>query len=390
MKYDFDKYIDRKNTNSFKWDTNEEFYGNEDVIPMWISDMDFPCPEPIIQAIKKRLDHKILGYTVRGKSYNHSVVNWLKKRHNWEVDESDLVYCPPGVIMAMNILIKTITRPGDKIIVQTPTYGPFFAPIVDNDRVMIENPLKIEEGRYQIDFDDLREKIDDSVKMLILCSPHNPTGRVWTRDELVELGNICLENDIFVISDEIHFDLVYKEYNHIPFGSLSKELMKNSATCFSTNKTFNLGGLQLSSLVISDPLVRERFEKALYIYQTRLDNVFGAVALEAGYNEGEDWLEQVMEYIKGNLQFAKKYIEEYIPQINFFEPEGTYFLWLDFRNLNLTSDELDKLLVEEANVALSSGIEYGENGAGFMRMNIACPRETLKTALNNIIKAICN
>lgn len=388
MKYNFDKVIERRGTRSFKWDMNEEYYGNEDVIPMWVADMDFPCAEPIIEAMEKRLSHKIFGYAVRDKSYYEAIINWLRRRHNWEVNEEELAFCPPGVIMAINVFIQILTEPGDKIIVQTPTYDPLFDSIQGNNRKVIKNPLKLESGKYLMDFEDLRGKIDKDVKMLLLCSPHNPVGRVWSREELLELGEICLENNIFIISDEIHFDLVYGEYEHIPFSSLNDEIAKNSATCFSGNKTFNLGGLQLATLVIADKKIREEFNKAMGIYQTRLDNIFGAVALEAGYNEGEDWLEQVMSYIKGNLEFAKRYISKNIPEINYIEPEGTYMMWLDFRNLKLAPLELRDFLVNEANVALCDGYEFGEEGEGFMRMNIACPRKTLELALNNIERAI--
>lgn len=388
MRYNFDQIIKRRDTSSFKWDKNEEYYGNKDAIPMWVADMDFPCAEPIIKAMKERLDHKIFGYTIRDESYYEAVINWLEKKHSWVVKKDDLAFCPPGVIMALNIFIEMLTEPGDKIIVQTPTYDPLFDSVYNKGRELIKNPLKVENGKYVMDFDDLNQKIDKDVKMMILCNPHNPTGRVWSREELSLLGEICLKNNIFVVSDEIHFDLVYKEYEHIPFSSLNDEIAQISATCFSTNKTFNLGGLQLATLVIANEKIREEFNQAICTYQTRLDNIFGAVALEAGYNEGEEWLEQVMKYIKDNLEFAKQYIGENIPQIKITEPEGTYFMWLDFRSLGMTPIELREFLVHKANVALCDGYEFGEEGEGFMRINIACPRETLKLALSNIEKAI--
>lgn len=388
MKYNFDDVVERKGTNSFKWDMNEEYYGNSDVIPMWVADMDFPCADPIIEAMRERLNHKIFGYSVRDKSYYEAVISWLKKRHNWDVNEEELVFCPPGVIMAINVLIQLLSNPGDNIIVQTPTYDPLFDSIEGNNRKVIKNSLKIENGRYVMDFEDLESKIDKDTKMLILCSPHNPVGRVWSKEELLKLGEICLKNNIFVVSDEIHFDIVYNEYNHIPFSSISEEIAQNSVVCFSTNKTFNLGGLQLATLVIANEDIREKFNKAICTYQTRLDNTFGAVALEAGYNEGEEWLEQVIGYIKGNLEFAKKYISENIPEVKYFEPEGTYMMWLDFRELKFTPIELRNFLVNDANVALCDGYEFGKEGEGFMRMNIACPRSTLELALNNISDAI--
>lgn len=390
MKYNFDKVIERRHTNSFKWDMNEEYYGNKDAIPMWVADMDFMCANPIVEAMEKRLNHKIFGYAVRDEKYYDAVIKWLKNRHDWVINKENLAFCPPGVIMGINILIQILTNPGDKIIVQTPTYDPLFESIINNNRKVVNNSLVIKDGRYVMDFDDLENKIDKDVKMLILCSPHNPMGRVWRKEELVKLGNICLKNNIFVISDEIHFDLIYNGYKHIPFASLGDKFAQNSAVCFSANKTFNLGGLQLATLVIQNEEVRKKFNKAISTYQIRLDNIFGQVALVEGYNRGEEWLEQVMEYVENNFKFAKDYITKYIPKVQYFEPEGSYMMWLDFRALEMSPLELRSFLVNKANVALSDGYEFGEEGKGFMRMNIACPRSIVELAFKNIRDAINN
>lgn len=390
MEYNFDQIIDRKGTNSFKWDTNEEYYGNIDAIPMWVADMDFQCAEPIIKAMKARLNHKVMGYMTRDQQYYDAICDWLLRRHGWEIKREDLVFCPPGVIMGINILIQTLTKPGDKIIVQTPTYKPLSDSIKNNNRTIVKNPLKIKNGRYVMDFDDLKDKIDKDVKMLLLCSPHNPMGRVWREEELIRLGKMCLENNIFVVSDEIHLDLIHSGHKHIPFSSLSKEFAQNSAVCISTNKTFNLGGLQLATLIIANEKIREKFNNAIGTYQTTLDNIFGQVALIAGYNKGEKWLDQVMQYVGENLNYVKKYITQNIPEIQYFEPEGSYMMWLDFRGLKMPPLELRQFLVTKAGVALCDGYEFGKEGEGFMRMNIACPRSTIELALNNIKLAIEN
>lgn len=388
MKYDFNKVINRRNTNSFKWDANEEFYGNKDVLPLWVADMDFECAKPIIDSLKKRVNHGIFGYTIRPQSYYDAIIDWMEKRHNWKLNKEWLAFCSPGIIQAINILINKLTNPGDKIIIQLPNYDPLFDVIKNNNRILINSPLKLENNKYIMDFEGLISKIDSEVKMLILCSPHNPTGRVWTKEELLKLGQICIDNNIIVISDEIHADIVYKNNKHISFGSISEEFSQNSITCISANKTFNLGGLQLSTIIIPNPKIRKIYNQAVLTSQIRLDNIFGAVALEAGYRYGEEWLDQVIDYIEGNLNFLKKYLENNIPQIKVIEPEGTYFAWLDFRGLNLKPKELREFLINKANVALCDGYEFGKEGEGFERLNMACPRSTLEMALKRIGKAI--
>jgi len=390
MKYNFDEAIDRTNYHSVKWDELKTKFGDipEDVLPMWIADMEFRSPQPVIEAIKKAAEHGIYGYTSRPLSYYQAIIDWMEKRHNWKVKKDWLVFSP-GVVPALSFIIRAFTQPGDKVIVQPPVYYPFFRVIENNGCHVVNNPLKLSNKKYFMDYDDLEKKVDDSrVKLIILCSPHNPVGRVWQKEELIILGEICLEHNIIVVSDEIHSDILFKGYRHIPFASISPAFAHHSITCTAPSKTFNLAGLQTSSIIIPNKKYCRIYENILDGLALDENNVFGLVALEAAYRDGEEWLEQLLSYLNENLKFLMKYFEERIPKIKVIKPEGTYLVWLDCRQLGLSVKDLNNFMIKKAGVALDDGYWFGTEGEGFMRINIACSRSFLEEGLKRIERAI--
>ncbi|MBW2090867.1 MAG: pyridoxal phosphate-dependent aminotransferase [Deltaproteobacteria bacterium] len=387
MKYDFDKVLDRKGTNSAKWDAVELLYGHKDVLPMWVADMDFQAPPKVIEALKKQAEHGIFGYTFKTPSYYQPFLDWMEKRHGWKIRPNWLTYSP-GVVTALNICVLALTQPGDKVILQPPVYYPFFRVVLNNGRQVVNNPLKLEDGRYVMDFDDLGKKADSRTRIMIISSPHNPVGRSWEKEELVRLGEFCLKNGITLISDEVHSDLLYPGHKHVPTASISKELALNTITCVAPSKTFNLAGLKTSVIIIPDRKLRRRYNIMLSNIGLGMDNSFGLVALKSAYEYGEDWLEQLLEYLHQNLEFTLRYFEEKIPEIKVIKPEATYLLWLDCRRLGLDNEGLKKFMSEKARVGLDDGPPFGPGGEGFQRMNIACPRATLAEGLKRIEGAV--
>ena len=384
----FDEVIDRSETQSAKWD-----YYEKDLLPLWVADMDFRVPQPIINAIINRAKHGIFGYSYFHSAYFDAVLNWFKRHYNWEIKKEWLAFTP-GVIPAINMAIQSFSNPGDKIIVQNPVYYPFFGAIQNNGRQILYNPLKRIDRRYQMDVDDLKQKIKDTrAKILILCSPHNPVGRVWTRDELINVGEICIENEILIISDEIHCDLILPGFTHTNFASISNNFAMNSITCTSLSKTFNLAGLQLSNIIIPNKKLRASFInhiESVFIPEEfgYLPNDLSLVAFTAAYQKCDEWLNSLLIYLKQNVDFLKSFIRNNIPQIEVIEPEGTYLVWLDFRKLGIDSDKMKKFLRQKAKVVLDDGSKFGRGGEGFQRINIACPQTTLKKALERIYNAI--
>ncbi len=388
MKYDFDEVIDRTNYHSVKWDELEATFGVKDVLPMWIADMEFRSPKPVIEAIKKAAEHGIYGYTSRPLSYYQAIINWMEKRHNWKVKKDWIAYSP-GVVPALSLIIRAFCQPGDKVVVQPPVYYPFFKVIENNGCHVVNNPLKLSNKKYFMDYEDLERKIDDPrVKLLILCSPHNPVGRVWQKEELIILGEICLKHNIIVVSDEIHADILFEGYKHSPFASISPAFAHNSITCTAPNKTFNLAGLQTSTIIIPNKKYYKIYNNALDSLTLDENNVFGLVALEAAYRYGEEWLEQLLSYLNENLGFLTKYFKERIPKIKVIKPEGTYLVWLDCRRLGLSAKDLNNFMIKKARVALDDGYWFGTEGKGFMRINIACPRSFLEEGLKRIERAV--
>ncbi len=388
MKYDFSKVIDRSNTGCTKWDEVNTRYGFDGLLPMWVADMDFVAPHEVVDAIVKRANHGIFGYVTEPDSYYKAIVGWIEKRHSWTIDR-DWIFFSPGVVPALSFCVLSYTQPGDKIIIQPPVYYPFNRVISANGRFVVTNPLILRNGRYSMDFADLEEKASDpQVKMLLLCSPHNPVGRVWEQEELVKLGEICLKHNVLVVADEIHSDIILPGHKHTPFPAICQEFAENSVYCNAPSKTFNLAGLKTSYLIISNKTLADAYSNITHSLSVTKNNVFGAIALEAAYEFGKDWLNQLLIYLKDNIEYLKDFVTDNIPQIEVIEPEGTYLVWLDFRHLGLEDNELNELLLKKAKVALSDGATFGSGGKGFKRMNIACPRLVLAQGLTRIATAI--
>ncbi|MHA2298248.1 MAG: MalY/PatB family protein [Candidatus Hodarchaeales archaeon] len=389
--YNFDEIIDRSNTGAAKWDPRvlTKLYGNPDLLPLWVADMDFKVPQPVTDALVKRAEHGMFGYTLAEDSHSKAVINWFKCRHDWSIDDPEWLVHSPGIVAACNNIIQRFTHPGDKIIIQPPVYYPFAKGIQINGRQVVNNQLKLVDDHYEIDHEDLQDKVKDpETKILILCSPHNPVGRVWTRKELTELGETCLQNDILVVSDEIHCDLVYPRHEHVVFASISDEFAQNTITCTSGSKTFNLAGLHQSNIIIANEKLRQEFKAQMSKNALGMPNVFGALALQVAYDQGGEWLDALIAYLDKNLEFLRNYLEENLPGIKIIEPEGTYLVWVDFRKLGLDEEGMKKLMNEKARVALDHGEMFGSGGEGFERINIACPRELLREALERIKKVV--
>jgi len=388
MKYDFDQIVRREGTDSVKYDMRKNIFGKEDVIPLWVADMDFPTPDFIREAMTKRAGHPVYGYSFRGKDYFKSIINWFKEQHNWEI-EKDWILFSPGIVPAVNFCVQAFTKEGEGVIVQPPVYYPFFSAVENNHRKLVINPLKLENGRLCFDFDDLEIKIEtQQPKMLLLCSPHNPGGSVWTREELQTLADICIQNQVLIISDEIHCDLVLNGNRHIPVATLSETVSKHTITCVAASKTFNLAGMATSSVIISNEELRELFEESIERAHVGMGNVFGNVASEAAYKHGAEWLKQLLKYIEGNIDHSIAFLEQHAPGITAIRPEATYMIWLDCRKLGMPDEELWKFMIHEAGVGLNRGDMFGKGGEGFLRMNVACPKVTLNRALSNIRKAL--
>jgi cysteine-S-conjugate beta-lyase len=400
MPVSFDQKIDRSGSNSIKWefkqregdphhwDRTDRSLGEDGVLPMWVADMDFLCPEPVIQAIAARAQRGIYGYTAPGDGFYRAVVNWMSRRHGWDIDP-DWICITPGVVPALHMLVRAFTSPGDRVVIQPPVYYPFRSAIERNGAEVVANPLIYEAGRYRMDFADLEQKVQDPrTKMLILCSPHNPVGRVWTRKELLRLGEICIANNVLVVSDEIHGDLIMRGVMFTPFAKISDEFAEHSITCTAPSKTFNLAGLQTSCTIASNPDLRVRLIEVIESNGLSLPNAFGVVALQAAYNHGEAWLEQALDYVSGNLEYLEAFVHKNLPQIDVVRPEGTYLVWMDCRRLGISDEALKKLMLEDARVYLDDGPLFGPEGAGFQRINIACPRSILIEALERIRLAV--
>lgn len=387
MQYNFDELIDRNGTNSLKHDGKIRYFGTNDILPLWVADMDFRSPDFIIKALDKRLAHGILGYNIRSEGFNTSVCAWMKRRFNWEVRPEWLSFTP-GVVSALNFGILSFTEPGDKVIVQTPVYAPFFKVVKNHKRQLTINELVIKNGKYVMDLDNLRNSIDKSTKAIILCSPHNPVGRVWQKDELLALAEICLEHNLIVISDEIHSDLIFSGNKHIPFASLSKDLANITVTCMAASKTFNIAGLASSVIITPNPALKQRFDMLPNSLDLNNGNIFGMEALEAAYTHGDEWLGQMLRYLEGNIQCIDQYLKDKIPSIKLFCPEGTYLAWLDCRALGLKQNELRNFFIDKAKVGLNNGTDFGPGGEGFMRINIGSPRSVLLEAMERIEKAL--
>lgn len=388
--YQFDKVIDRTDTSSIKWDPDILLgnFGVTDSLPLWVADMDFEVAPPIKKALVKVAEHGIYGYSGTTK-HMEAFKNWVDRRFDWTI-QSDWLLNTPGVVTAFNIAIQTFTRPGDKVMIQRPVYYPFTDAIVNNGRNVSSNSLLLsDQGRYEIDFEDFEMKAKDpQTTLFLLCSPHNPVGRLWTKQELEKMLEICLEHNVLVVSDEIHADLVMPGYKHYPAGTISEKYLDNLITLMAPSKTFNLAGMQLSYVVISNEVKRQQFARTLEQASIGIVNRFAFEAATAAYDESEDWLEAVIDYIHENEKFVKNYFKRELPEVTIHELEATYLLWIDFRKLDLTLDELTTRIFRDAKVGLDGGDWFGPEGAGFMRMNLACPRSLIEEACEAIIRAV--
>ena len=386
MQYNFDKIINRDNTASVKFDLRQKVFGKDDIIPMWVADMDFETPGFIIEALKERLKHPILGYSYRPDSYFQSIINWVKRRHQWNI-EKEWISFSPGIVPAINMSIMAFTQPGDKIVVQPPVYHPFFSAISNNKRTLVENPLILRNRRHYIDFEDLKVKLRDA-KMILLSSPHNPGGAVWTKEELKKIGNLCVENNVLIMADEIHGDLVFEPAKYVPMASVSEEIANQTVTFIAPSKTFNMAGLATSSVITSNKILKEKFDQILDTIHIGMGNIFGTVATEAAYNHGDEWLDKLLEYLSQNMDYVEQYFSEKIPQIKVIRPEGTYLMWLDCSGLRLKNKDLKSFMIHDAGLGFNDGRMFGTGGEGFMRMNVACPKQRLEIALKQLKNAI--
>ena len=385
MKYDFDKTIDRRATNSYKWDS-----APEGVLPMWVADMDFRTAPAIIDALQKRVAHGIFGYTRVPDAYYDAVTSWFSRRHGWDIDREWIIYTS-GVVPAVSAVIKALTVPGDKVIVQTPVYNCFFSSIRNNGCEIVSNPLRRTADTYEMDFDALeRCAADPRAKVMLLCNPHNPAGRVWTPDELTRLGNICLRNGVTVVADEIHCELVYQGFKYTPFASLSDAFLHRSVTCVSPSKAFNIAGLQIANIVAFDNDLRSRIDKAININEVCDVNPFGVAATIAAYNEGEEWLCQLLDYLHGNYEAMAEFCRRELPEFPIARLEGTYLVWMDCSSLGMPSDALEHALLDDARLWLNAGTMYGAEGEGYMRWNIACPRSVMLDGLSRFLNFVRN
>ncbi|EJO23461.1 putative C-S lyase [Selenomonas sp. FOBRC6] len=387
MPINFDEIIDRRNTSCLKYDFAAERGYPADILPFWVADMDFRAPAPVIAAIKERADHGIFGYTQVKDDYFTVLQNWFRTRHDWTVERSDLIITP-GVVFAIANAIRAFTKKGESILIQQPVYYPFANMIRQNERVLVDSPLRLIEGHYEIDFEDFEQKvIEHSVKLFILCSPHNPVGRVWTRAELEQLAAVCLRHNIIVVADEIHEEFVRPGFHHIPFASLSEEAAAITVTCTSPSKTFNLAGLQISNIFIRNAQLRRRFKEELGRTGYDEPNTLGLTGAKAAYEHGAEWLTQLLAYIEENYARTKSFLAAHLPKVKIIEPEGTYLLWLDFSAYGLTDEALNEKIIRDAHLWLDDGPIFGAGGSGFQRINIACPWATLETGLQNLAEA---
>ena len=388
MRYNFDKITARRGTNSLKYDFAAERGRPEGILPLWVADMDFAVANEITEGLKKAVNHGIYGYSEAKDSYFEAVADWMRRYHGWKV-EKDWLVKTPGVVFAIAAAIRAFTKEGEGVMIQNPVYYPFREVIEDNNRRLVDNTLVEKNRQYTMDLEDFEQKIlQNQVKLFILCNPHNPVGRVWTREELTAVAEICLRHGVYIVSDEIHHDFVYPGYEHTVFATIDERLKDITITCTSPSKTFNLAGLQVSNIFIANEALRKQFSREIAKTGYSQLNTLGLVACECAYRGGRQWLEQLKQYLKDNLEFVREYLERNLSMIHIVEPEGTYLLWLDFRELGLSGKELEYLIVNKAGLWLDAGDIFGSCGEGFERVNIACPRTVLQEALQRLTFAV--
>lgn len=390
MKYNFDKIIDRSGTDTIKLGRLKDMFGREDLMPLWVADMDFLSPPEITEALQKRTEHGVFGYTLPSEGYYKSIINWLSSQHNYNVNKEEITFVP-GVVKAFAFAMDAFTKEGDNIIIQPPVYHPFRMVTEDLKRKVVNNPLILEDGDYKIDIEGLRKIISEKeCKILIFCSPHNPVGRVWSQEELRELAEICYDNNILVVSDEIHSDFALFGNKHIPFATVSEKARENSITLMAPSKTFNIAGIVSSFALIHNKDIQQKYLDFLAPRELDKGTIYAYTATEAAYSQGRVWLEEAIDYIENNILFVQNYLEQYIPQIEVINPESMFLLWLDCRKMGLSQNELVSLFVDKANLALNNGMMFGKEGNGFMRLNVGVPKSVLNEAMNRLRDAINN
>lgn len=382
MKYNFDELIERRGTDSVKWDGVKNIWGRDDLLPMWVADMDFRTPPFVMDALRKRLEHEVLGYTFACEEWYTSICAWLHRRHQWGISREMLTFVP-GIVRGQAFALQCFTQPGDKVMVMTPVYHPFFLVTERMGREVVYSPLDLRDGQYHIDFDRFRRDVQ-GCKVLILCNPHNPGGRVWTADELRQIASICHDSGTFVISDEIHADLTLPPYKHHPFATVSPQAAANSLVFMAPSKAFNMPGLGSSYAIIVDKGIRRRFQTFMEAGEFSEGHLLAYIGAAAAYLHGEEWLEQLLSYIQGNIDFTENYLKEHIPAIGMIRPQASYLVFLDCRRLGLSQEELTRAFAEKAHLALNDGAMFGKPGEGFMRLNVGCPRSVLETALRQL------
>ena len=383
MRYDFDKLINRENTNCVKYDLRKVVFGNPKVLPMWVADMDFETPDFAREAVIKRAEHPVYGYHFKDEPYFNAIKGWLQRHHQWEVPVEWMSFVP-GVVCGFNMAVLAFTEVGDEIIIQSPVYPPFHHAVTEHGRKLIYNSLKMGEKGYEMDF-DLLEQQAKTAKMLILCNPHNPVGRCWTREELKRVSEICLRHDVLVISDEIHCDLVLPGYHHTPYATLSENAANHCIVFHAASQTFNLAGLATSTAIIPNETLRKTYIHYVEALEAHLGNIFGKVATQASMEQGDEWLRQLLEYVQGNIDFVSDFLNTRLPKVRFFKPQATYMMWLDFNGYGLPEEELWRKMTHEAQLGFNRGTDFGKEGSGFFRINLACPRAIVEEAMNRML-----
>ena len=387
MKYNFDQPINRRGTSCVKWDVADRAFQGNDLLPMWIADMDFATAPAIAEEMHKRVDAGVFGYGMLPAEYYEAVISWMRRRHGCEIQKDWITYTA-GVVTALNYAIQVISEPGDEIMVHTPIYHPFFSVVEDQDRVLLRSPLKEEDLHYTMDFEDMERRVTEKTRAVLFCSPHNPVGRVWKKEELEQLADFCKRHNLYIISDEIHHDLVFEK--HTMFLNVDEELAQRTILCTAPSKTFNIAGIQVSNAIIPNDELRQKFKDLLNKAHIGSAHAMAAPALIGAYNGSEDWLEELLVYLKANRDFFCETIEKELPMLRVRKPEGTYLTWVDCSGLGMTPDELKRFMIDRCGMALSSGITFGEEGAQFMRFNLACPRATVEECLRRLKKGCLN
>lgn len=384
MQYNFDKIIDRADTNCVKYDLRKAVFGNADVLPMWVADMDFETPDFAREAVMQRALHPIYGYHFKDKPYFEAIQGWLLRRHQWEVPLEWMSFVP-GVVCGFNMAVLAFTQEGDEVIIQSPVYPPFHHAVTEHGRKLVYNKLKIGADGYEMDF-ELLEQQAKTAKMLILCNPHNPVGRCWTREELLRLSDICLRNKVLVISDEIHCDLVLPGYKHTPYATLNAEAADHCIVFHAASKTFNLAGLATSTAIVPNKELRDKYVHFVEALEAHLGNIFGKVATQASMEQGDEWLDQLLAYVQGNIEYVSDYLRAHFPKVRFFKPQATYMMWLDFNGYGLSEAELWQQMTQKAQLGFNRGTDFGQDGSGYFRINLACPRATVEEAMRRLTK----